>query len=280
MPGEQIIPPAQVTAGDVIKYKVTLSFGALPPGGVGYDFQSGQVKVTLPNSTVVNVAGFGGSTPDVPLITVATPWTVDVPVTYTVNLADMQGGLLNAYAAYGVGVGVHPENGYFHNEDGPQAMVHPRTASATTANSIAPTTETTGNLIIYKYNDLNGNGSWDVGEPYLSGWHFDVTGPQNFLDQVTDINEKITLNGIPTGGYIITETTLLSGWKHTDPDSPPYQKVANVTTGATTEVKFGNQEQHPPVVPTIGTWGTALMAAAFAGSLIWVLALRRKGRTV
>jgi hypothetical protein len=241
MPGELFIPPAMVTQGDVVKYKVTLSFGALPPGGVGYDFQSGQVKVTLPNSTVVEVAGFGGSTPDVPLITASTPWTVDVPTLYTVDLADRVGGLLIAYAAYGVGVGVHPENGYFHNEAGDPAMVHPRTASATTANQIEPTT---GNLIIYKYNDLDGNGSWDVGEPYLSGWHFDVTGPQTFMDQVTDGTGKITLSDIAIGNYTITEhTPLPAGWVNTDPPgSPPLTKPATVNAGATTEVWFGNYQ--------------------------------------
>jgi len=240
MPGELIIPPATVTHGDVVKYKVTLSFGAVPPGGVGYDFQSGQVKVTLPNGTVVEVAGFGGATPDVPLITAATPWTVEVPVLYTVNLADMVGGMIIAYAAYGVGVGIHLENGYFHNEEGDPGMEHPRTASATTASMVTPTT---GNLIIYKYNDLNGNGSWDGGEPYLPGWYFDVTGPQNFPNQMTDGTGKITLSGIATGDYTITEKTPLpAGWVNTDPPgSPPLTKPATVTDGATTEIKFGNR---------------------------------------
>ncbi|MBM4462588.1 MAG: hypothetical protein FJ012_04505 [Chloroflexi bacterium] len=281
MPGEQIIPPAMVSSGDVVKYKVTLSFGTLGVGQVGYNFQSGQVKVVLPDGITVNVAGFGGATPDVPLVTSATPWTVDVPVTYTVNPAHMVGGFLIAYAAYGVGVGEHPENGYFHNSEGPQEMEHARTASATTANMIAPTTGETGNLIIYKYNDLDGDGGWDVGEPYLSGWHFNVTGPQVFIDQVTDGTGRIVLNGIATGAYSIVETSLPMGWKHTDPGSPPYQKVATVIANQTAEVKFGNQEveRHPPVVPTIGIWGAALMAVAFAGALIWIVAFRNRRRT-
>ena len=284
VPGNNIIPPATVTQGDEVQYRITLSFGSLVGLQVGYDFQSGEITATLPDGTVVQVAGFGAATPAapvVPLVTAATPFVVDVPVLYTVDLADRDGsGFLWVYANYGAGQGVHPENGYFHNTVGDPAMEHARTASATTANAFAPVAEQS--LVIDKYNDLDGDGSWDVGEPYLPGWHFDVTGPQNFLDQVTDVNGQIILNSIATGDYTITETSLLGGWVHTDPDSPPYQKVVTVNTDQITEVKFGNQvvERHPPSVPVIGTWGAGLMAAAFAGALIWVLALRRRRPTV
>jgi len=102
--------------------------------------------------------------------------------------------------------------------------------------------QATGDLVVFKYNDLNGNGDWDSGEPGVQGFVFDITGPANYLDQVTDVNGLITLSGIPIGNYTVTEETPLpAGWKKTEP-AATYSQPAAVTTGGSVQVDFGNQQ--------------------------------------
>jgi propanediol dehydratase small subunit len=130
-------------------------------------------------------------------------------------------------------------------------------------------------LKIYKFNDLNGNGVPDSGEGPLGGWEFTIGGIGKRVtgsDGWIIINISISGSGI----YPVTET-LKSGWLTTT-DNPQY---ADLNSNDIVTLYFGNVEQvkHPPLVPIIGTWGTALMAAVFGGSLIWVIALRRKRRT-
>ena len=102
---------------------------------------------------------------------------------------------------------------------------------------------------------------------HLSGIGKRTTGPDGW------IVVNITIPDI----YTATET-LKPNWLCTT-DNPQY---ADLIVNNDVTLYFGNVElvKHPPLVPTIGTWGTALMAAVFAGSLIWVVALRRKRRTV
>jgi hypothetical protein len=131
-------------------------------------------------------------------------------------------------------------------------------------------------LRIYKFNDLNGNGVPDPGEAGLGGWEFTISG---IGKRVTGSDGWIIINITLTDTNIYTVTeTLKSGWLTTTPN-PQYADM-----GVNNEVTlyFGNVEQveHPPLVPTVGTWGTALMVAAFAGSLILVVALRRRRQTV
>ena len=66
----------------------------------------------------------------------------------------------------------------------------------------------TGNLIINKYGDTNGNHVLDAGESGLANWSFTVTGPQFPGGQVflTNASGQIVIPGIKTGTYTIVET--------------------------------------------------------------------------
>jgi hypothetical protein len=129
-------------------------------------------------------------------------------------------------------------------------------------------------LWILKFNDLNGNGVQDPGERPLGGWEFTIDG---IGKRTTGSDGWIEVDISGAGYYIVTEE-LKSGWQ----TSTPNPQTADLQTKDIDYLYFGNvqQLQHPPLVPIIGTWGTALMAAAFAGSLIWVVALRRRRRTI
>jgi len=79
-----------VKPGDVIVYQVTLGIGPVAPGELACNYEGGQLSITLPNGTLVQMAGFGGATPNVPMISDGSPFTVLSPVPYTVNVADEQ----------------------------------------------------------------------------------------------------------------------------------------------------------------------------------------------
>jgi hypothetical protein len=101
--------------------------------------------------------------------------------------------------------------------------------------------QATGELVVFKYNDLNGSGDWESGELGVEGFVFDITGPEDYLDQVTSIDGLITLSDIPIGTYIITEEPLPDGWEKTEPTAG-YSQQAEVTTGGSVQVDFGNQQ--------------------------------------
>ncbi|MHC5025792.1 MAG: hypothetical protein ACYTGR_03425 [Planctomycetota bacterium] len=112
-----------VVEGETITYFLQLSNG-LP---TACDFVEGQLSCTFPNATVppspppgqyVMVAGFGGTTPDVPQVSFGVPFEINAPIGYIVNADDATniGGslVLEARLDYGMTV-VRPDqvNGTF-----------------------------------------------------------------------------------------------------------------------------------------------------------------------
>jgi hypothetical protein len=73
----------------------------------------------------------------------------------------------------------------------------------------------------------------------------------------------------------VTITVTAAGFDHTSGSPIP---LGNINPDTIVVTQRG--PRHPPSVPAIGSWGAALMAAVFGGSLIWVLVLRRRRRTV
>lgn len=68
-----------------------------------------------------------------------------------------------------------------------------------------------GNVIVYKFNDLNADGNHDEGEPYLPDWSIylnRVTGNRNSQD--TDASGSVTFSVSP-GDYALGET-IQEGW--------------------------------------------------------------------
>ncbi len=100
-------------------------------------------------------------------------------------------------------------------------------------------TRDTGDLRIKKYNDLNGNGQWNEGEPLLPGWHFVVTDHDTqtvVASGDTDVNGSLLITDLPTGYYDVTET-LQDGWINT---TDLTQLVHVVVSDNPMVVTFGN----------------------------------------
>ncbi|MBN1361256.1 MAG: hypothetical protein JW993_11715, partial [Sedimentisphaerales bacterium] len=101
----------------------------------------------------------------------------------------------------------------------------------------------------YKWNDINGNGLWDIlnpVEPPLAGWTIwlDVnnSGGLDAGDLVTqtDAQGHFRFAGVPAGTYLVGEQ-LHAGWTQTTPGSGTYTET--VTPGsASFPLMFGNRQ--------------------------------------
>ncbi|MFA6271901.1 MAG: SdrD B-like domain-containing protein [Patescibacteria group bacterium] len=103
-----------------------------------------------------------------------------------------------------------------------------------------------GNLRIKKYNDLNSDGVKQTNEPYMTGWHFDVTQNGQFIadGNTGEDGDWLIIENLPVGIYTVTETQQ-DGWINTDPGTNPIKKDVNVTENTITyptNVWFGNAE--------------------------------------
>ena len=112
-----------------------------------------------------------------------------------------------------------------------------------------------GDLVVYKYNDLDGDGVYDDGEPMLEDWEFTLehNAPQVLLripsmtllevvdSGLTDENGELLFSSLVPGEYTVTET-LQDGWTNTTPLS----QDVTVVDGETAELWFGNIEEFVP----------------------------------
>jgi hypothetical protein len=77
----------------------------------------------------------------------------------------------------------------------------------------------------FKYDDQNGNGAWDTGEPGLADWEIWLDMNGNAVSDpgepktTTDSNGIFVFTGLADGNYLVNET-LQSGWVQTYPGSP------------------------------------------------------------
>lgn len=109
----------------------------------------------------------------------------------------------------------------------------------------SPCTPPTGTLTVTKYNDQNGNGLRDNGEPGLNGWTISVKqGATTITSGSTDTNGNVTFSNVAVGEYTVCET-LQSGWQNTDPSNGSGCKTATVTANNTTTVLLGNKATPP-----------------------------------
>jgi hypothetical protein len=91
-----------------------------------------------------------------------------------------------------------------------------------------------------KYNDLNGNGAKDGGEPGLAGWTINVSGGNYYgaTSAVTDVNGDYSIDSVFTGTHTVTEVAL-PGWTQTSAAIAPISGISgNLVT--TTGKNFGN----------------------------------------
>jgi uncharacterized protein (DUF2141 family) len=114
-----------------------------------------------------------------------------------------------------------------------------RTAPAGAAAG-APAADASGTLCVVKFNDLNGNGKQDSGEPALSGWVFtvkDATG--NTVGTIGTAPGLARCIPLPPGIYTVTETPQ-AGWTPTTTGG--LTQTVTVVAGQTTTITFGNHE--------------------------------------
>ncbi|MGA9115413.1 MAG: SdrD B-like domain-containing protein [Bacteroidota bacterium] len=95
-----------------------------------------------------------------------------------------------------------------------------------------------GSICGSKYNDTDGDGQWDIGEPGLAGWTINLAGPVN-TSVVTGAGGSYCFNNLPAGAYTVSEV-LQAGWTRTAPP-PPGTYAVNLLAGQTVVARdFGN----------------------------------------
>lgn len=104
---------------------------------------------------------------------------------------------------------------------------------------------TAGSICGMKFNDLNGNGSKDNGEPGLSGWTINLSMGAVQMTATTDENGEYCFNNLAAGTYTVSETPQ-DGWQQTYPSSSGTHTVT-ITSGLNLiGIDFGNKEKFDP----------------------------------
>ena len=101
--------------------------------------------------------------------------------------------------------------------------------------------QTSGSLSISgtKFNDLDGDGTKDTGEPGLSGWTIKLENLDTLTttNAITDDNGAYSFTGLTAGGYSLFEVQQ-DGWTRTKPSADSYQ--VTLTTTSLAGMDFGN----------------------------------------
>jgi len=130
----------------------------------------------------------------------------------------------------------------------PGAKLHAYTENLTGSQDVpirVPPTPV-GSISGAKWNDLNSNGTWDLGEPGLSGWTIQL----HFYDPVENIwinldNENTgaggsyTFSKLVAGNYSLTEVPK-ENWMQTYPSPPGIHSITLLEGENKTGVNFGN----------------------------------------
>lgn len=95
--------------------------------------------------------------------------------------------------------------------------------------------ELVATICVTKFNDLNGNGVQDPGEPGLSGWTINIG---NQLFGTTNSTGQVCATVAAPGTYTISEM-LQPGWTQTSPP-PPGTYTVTVSPGQLVNLSFGN----------------------------------------
>lgn len=95
-----------------------------------------------------------------------------------------------------------------------------------------------GSISGITFDDVNGNGTKDIGEPGLSGWQIRLNGTSQ-TSTLTDTNGAYSFTNLLPGSYTVSEV-IPSGWIQTAPSSPSTYSV-EITSGAVMTAKnFGD----------------------------------------
>jgi hypothetical protein len=89
-----------------------------------------------------------------------------------------------------------------------------------------------------KFNDINGNGRRDPGEPGMKGWHIQISGPVNHSKNTNDSGEY-AFDNLPEGNYTVSEVSK-KYWTQTMPSAGSYNIQISDTTPIWESINFGN----------------------------------------
>ncbi len=91
------------------------------------------------------------------------------------------------------------------------------------------------------FNDENGNGTLDGGEPGLSGWTIDLLDIANdvMAAATTDSNGDYTFTGVAPGSYTVAEV-VNGGWDQTSPATPVTYSVTISSAQTIMNLNFGD----------------------------------------
>ena len=109
----------------------------------------------------------------------------------------------------------------------------------------APEVINTGSICGMKFNDLNGNGVRDAGEPGLPNWiinlsYSNAAGHVTLID-TTDANGNYCFNNLQSGGTYTVSETNQSGWQQTAPASPGTYTLTLAAGQNKDSLNFGNK---------------------------------------
>ncbi len=109
------------------------------------------------------------------------------------------------------------------------------------------------------YNDLNGNGTRDGGEPGLAGWTVKLSGTVT-TSTTTDANGTYTFPNLFPGAYTVTEQRGF-GWAQTSPAGTSYALSVSNSVRFYSGQDFGNQIVHRVTAVTPAAYTTTGLAA-------------------
>ena len=175
---------------------------------------------------------------------------------WTVNLLDSSSNLIatttsaadGTYSFANLGYGVYtveevPQSGWYQTEPG---SPYTYTVTATSGTNLSgldfgnfQLVDVTGNV----YNDLNGNGNLDPGDPGLQGWTVNLLDASDNLVATTtsDANGNYEFDSLFPGTFTVEEV-LQSGWTQTQPVNPNFYQFETQSGLDETGLNFGNFE--------------------------------------
>lgn len=113
-----------------------------------------------------------------------------------------------------------------------------------------------------KFNDVNGNGAWDNGEPTLSNWTISLYNGHghtvlNNLSKPThtaktDQNGKYSFSDLAPGDYTVCETQQ-GAWTRTYPATSDCHEFSITTSGQIVTANFGNKPKPQILAATTST---------------------------
>ncbi|MEG8947247.1 SdrD B-like domain-containing protein [Rosettibacter firmus] len=98
-----------------------------------------------------------------------------------------------------------------------------------------------GSICGTKFNDLNGNGNKDEGEPGILGWTITLSGGAVPMTRTTGEDGSYCFNDLPAGTYTLEETQQ-DAWQQTFPASPGTQTVILSAGQSVSDIDFGNRQ--------------------------------------